>query len=118
MDALTNEQKARLRELVEALRSPAYWFTAGFDERTGHWFSGSSAGHEGQNDLPIEAATVIDALLDEIEALRSASQKVVDAWAHYERYGAECTFESSPMIYAETLNELAAAACEALKETT
>jgi len=63
-----------LREVARKLSAPAYWFTAGFDERTGHWFSGSDAGHEGENSLPFEAAKVIIALLDELAALRKEKE--------------------------------------------
>lgn len=42
-----------MADIVERLRAPAYWM------------SGSSEGHEGENDAPLEAA-------DEIERLRAA----------------------------------------------
>jgi len=58
----------KLREVAEGLAKPAYWFTAGFDDRTGYWFSGSSDGHEGENDLPFVASKAILALLDAYEA--------------------------------------------------
>jgi hypothetical protein len=61
-----------LREVAKRLAAPAYWFTAGFDNRTGHWFSGSSDGHEGENDLPLEASKAIDSLLDELDGLPGA----------------------------------------------
>jgi hypothetical protein len=45
------------QKLIERLNAPAYWM------------SGSSDGHEGENDAPREAAEVISTLLKERDAL-------------------------------------------------
>ncbi len=45
-------------DLVKRLRAPAYWM------------SGSSEGHEGENDAPREAASRIEAQAEEIERLK------------------------------------------------
>ena len=55
-DKYTAEQ---YEAMAAELDAPAYWFTAGFDSRTGHWLSGSSEGHEGENDKPRKAARML-----------------------------------------------------------
>ena len=74
------------RDIVERLRAPAYWI------------SGSSEGHDGENDAPLEAAAEIlrlrgvladarrtawiagwDAAADYTRALREESQRQFDA---------------------------------------
>jgi hypothetical protein len=57
-------------DIARRLRAPAYWFTQVQDNKTGHWFSGSSAGHEGENDLPVKAAAWLEVLLQIIQAQR------------------------------------------------
>lgn len=60
---MTDNTKAR--EIVRRLRAPAYWM------------SGSSDGHEGENDAPREAADLIEALtapMSETEALERARE--------------------------------------------
>lgn len=48
------------KNLVERLRAPAYWF------------SGSYAGHEGENGAPLEAADAIERLTRERDEARAA----------------------------------------------
>jgi hypothetical protein len=73
-----------IANMVERLRAPAYWFTQGFDTRIGLWFSGSSAGHEGENNKPLEAADMLEFLASQLAAQKregegplTASSRVV-----------------------------------------
>jgi septal ring factor EnvC (AmiA/AmiB activator) len=54
-------------DLVKRLRAPAYWM------------SGSSEGHEGENDAPREAADRIEALEGEVKGFRN---EIFDAVKH------------------------------------
>ena len=60
-----------------------------------------------------------DALAAELKALREQEpvarllDRISDAMQSYERHGAICMFEGSPMIYASTLTEIADIAAEA-----
>lgn len=56
-----------IRSLIDGLRSPAYWF------------SGSSAGHEGENERPLQAAKMLAAWLAERQAARAG---VTDEMVH------------------------------------
>jgi hypothetical protein len=47
------------RDIIEKLRAPAYWM------------SGSNEGHEGENDVPRQAADEIDRLREQDEAIRA-----------------------------------------------
>src|ERR1700761_1616004 len=85
----------KLREVAEGLAKPAYWFTAGFDDRTGHWFSGSSDGHEGENDLPFIASKAILALLDAYEASARDADRLDWLDGQAEAYGFEDCHEGN-----------------------
>ena len=61
-------------DMVERLRAPAYWFTQGFDTHTGQWFSSSSAGHEGENNKPLEAADMLECLASQL----AESKQIID----------------------------------------
>lgn len=54
----TRPTDKEIRILIDGLRAPAYWF------------SGSSAGHEGENDRPLQAADALEAVLAERQAAR------------------------------------------------
>ena len=61
-----------------------------------------------------------DALAAELKALREQEpvntrllERISNAMQSYERHGAICMFEGSPMIYASTLTEIADIAAEA-----
>lgn len=52
----------------------------------------------------------INSQAGEIERLREVAVMATDALSNYERMGEVCSFEGQPMIYAETLVEIAEAA--------
>ena len=54
----------KTKELVKRLRAPAYWM------------SGSSEGHEGENDIPLKAADALEALVAERDRLKAALETV------------------------------------------
>lgn len=66
-DGLSGMRKNR--GLRERLRAPAYWM------------SGSSDGHEGENNAPYEAADLIDDLVGAIGDARAGFEAVQDIFA-------------------------------------
>lgn len=77
-------------------------------QTTGYWL----AWHQCSTKSP--AIAVIDSQSAEIERLREVAVMATDALNNYERMGEVCSFEGQPMIYAETLVEIAEAARAAL----
>ena len=93
--------------LAGTCHSPIAWMTAVKDRI--RWLSRSLE----------KVAAERDALAAELKALREQEpvaqllDRISDAMQSYDRHGAICMFEGSPMIYASTLTEIADIASEA-----